>query len=283
MMMGLHFMERSAVQDGLYPRPRPRREGAEDVEVERQRHRPDRHHRQIWLRRAALYARQYVNAGPRYSNGGQPHRRQPQLRHQIMERDALLPDERMRVGGGVRSGQRRRRRSINGSSAKPNWRQIKLPALLDEHRFDLASNASYEFVWNNFCDWYLEFTKPILLGTDEAAKAETRATTAWVLEQILHILHPFMPFITEELWAEFTGSKEMLIVAKWPELKRRANPSGASGMNWLVRLIIGDTRHPCRIECSGGSANTSCRPRAFRRKAKNCSKRQNAIISRQRV
>ena len=59
----------------------------------------------------------------------------------------------------------------------------------------------YRFVWNVFCDWYLELTKPLLKGADDAAKDETRATTAFVLDQIYALLHPFMPFITEELWA----------------------------------------------------------------------------------
>jgi valyl-tRNA synthetase len=114
----------------------------------------------------------------------------------------------------------------------------KIAVLLDDHRFDLASTAAYEFTWNTFCDWYLEFTKPVLMGEDEAAKTETRATTAWVLGQILHILQPFMPFITEELWSEFTGSKEMLITAKWPEIHTQAdNAASQDEMNWLVRLI----------------------------------------------
>ncbi len=114
----------------------------------------------------------------------------------------------------------------------------KVAGLLDDHRFDLASTAAYEFVWNGFCDWYLEFTKPILMGENESAKAETRATTAWVLGQILHLLHPFMPYITEELWREFTGSQAMLITAKWPEIMAQAEGHAAQDeMNWLVRLI----------------------------------------------
>ena len=114
----------------------------------------------------------------------------------------------------------------------------KVAGLLDDHRFDLASTAAYEFVWNGFCDWYLEFTKPILMGENESAKAETRATTAWVLGQILHLLHPFMPYITEELWREFTGSQAMLITAKWPEITAQAEGRAAQDeMNWLVRLI----------------------------------------------
>ncbi len=86
----------------------------------------------------------------------------------------------------------------------------KVAAHMDEYRFDLASSAAYEFIWNNFCDWYLEFTKPIIGGSDEGAKAETRATTAWVLGQIMHILHPFMPYITEELWDQIVGGKLLM-------------------------------------------------------------------------
>ncbi len=114
----------------------------------------------------------------------------------------------------------------------------KVASLIDVYRFDLAANAAYEFVWNTFCDWYLEFTKPVLTGGDDAAKAETRASTAWVMGQILHILHPFMPFITEELWGEFTGSPDMLISSRWPDIRVAEESAGAQGeMNWLVRLI----------------------------------------------
>ena len=58
----------------------------------------------------------------------------------------------------------------------------------------------YRFVWNTYCDWYLELIKPVLTGPDGAAKTETRAAAAWALDEILKLLHPFMPFITEELW-----------------------------------------------------------------------------------
>ncbi len=71
---------------------------------------------------------------------------------------------------------------------------------LETFRFDEAAHHLYHFAWGNFCDWYLEFTKPILAGDDAAARTETQATTAWVLAQTLHLLHPIMPFITEELW-----------------------------------------------------------------------------------
>src|SRR5207244_2196179 len=73
---------------------------------------------------------------------------------------------------------------------------------LEAFRFDEAANGLYQFVWGTFCDWYIEFTKPILTGQAGPAQAETRATAAWVMQQILHQLHPLMPFITEELWEQ---------------------------------------------------------------------------------
>ena len=76
---------------------------------------------------------------------------------------------------------------------------------LEAFRFDEAAHHLYHFAWGSFCDWYLEFTKPILQGDDEAARGETQATTAWVLAQLVHLLHPIMPFITEELWAQLAG------------------------------------------------------------------------------
>lgn len=110
----------------------------------------------------------------------------------------------------------------------------KIAGFLDEYRFDLASAAAYDFIWNNFCDWYLEFTKPILGGADEGPKAETRATTAWVLGQMLHFLHPFMPFITEELWGQFVG-RGVLMSSAWPVLKD--NLVKPTGINWVRQLI----------------------------------------------
>jgi valyl-tRNA synthetase len=110
----------------------------------------------------------------------------------------------------------------------------KIAAHLDEYRFDLASAAAYDFIWNNFCDWYLEFTKPILAGEDEVAKAETRAATAWVFGQMLRFLHPFMPYITEKLWEQFVGGS-LLMTRTWPQL-----PDDlviATGINWVIALI----------------------------------------------
>jgi valyl-tRNA synthetase len=91
-------------------------------------------------------------------------------------------------------------------------------AALDSYRFDEAASRLYHFVWGTFCDWYLEFTKEILQGADLAARAETQATTAWILGRIVHLLHPIMPFITEEVWEQLAGSTGgMLITAPWPE------------------------------------------------------------------
>jgi valyl-tRNA synthetase len=115
----------------------------------------------------------------------------------------------------------------------------KVAAALDAYRFNDAANAAYAFVWNSFCDWFLEFAKPVFNGTDEAAKAETRATTAWVLDQILHLLHPFMPFVTEELWEKLSADRQgRLIGARWPNHESALSaPEAEAEMDWVVRLI----------------------------------------------
>jgi valyl-tRNA synthetase len=113
---------------------------------------------------------------------------------------------------------------------------------LEARRFNEAAGALYKFVWNVYCDWYLEFIKPLLNGDDEAAKLETRRTAAWVLDQILVLLHPFMPFITEELWARLGdfGQKRsgMLVTSAWPRLgDELIDGSAEAEIDWMVRLI----------------------------------------------
>jgi valyl-tRNA synthetase len=110
---------------------------------------------------------------------------------------------------------------------------------LDTYRFDDAASRLYHFVWGTFCDWYLEFTKPILQGEDAAARAETQATTAWILGRIVHLLHPIMPFITEEVWEQLAGqSAGMLITAPWPAFQRDAiDPEASAEMEWVVQAI----------------------------------------------
>ncbi|MBV9522664.1 MAG: valine--tRNA ligase, partial [Alphaproteobacteria bacterium] len=110
---------------------------------------------------------------------------------------------------------------------------------IEAFKFNDAANVLYQFVWGTFCDWYIEFTKPILLGGDEAAKAETRAATAWVLGEVTHLLHPLMPFITEEIWEHLTGGGVgRLITARWPAHSETiADPAAGAEMDWVVRLI----------------------------------------------
>jgi valyl-tRNA synthetase len=86
---------------------------------------------------------------------------------------------------------------------------------IEAYRFNDAAGSIYRFVWNVYCDWYLELAKPVLMGEEGTAKAETRAMVAWARDEILKLLHPFMPFITEELWAVTAKRDELLTLAPW--------------------------------------------------------------------
>ena len=110
---------------------------------------------------------------------------------------------------------------------------------LEAYRFDEAARLLHQFAWGTLCDWYLEFTKPILQGADAAARAETQAMTAWTLAQTLHLLHPIMPFVTEEIWQHLAGDGAgMLIAAPWPELPPDLHdPEAAAEMEWVVAAI----------------------------------------------
>ncbi|MGE0852154.1 MAG: valine--tRNA ligase [Hyphomicrobiaceae bacterium] len=112
---------------------------------------------------------------------------------------------------------------------------------IEAYKFNEAANAIYDFTWGTFCDWYLELAKPILIGNDETAKAETRATVAWALDQVLKLLHPFMPFITEELWARLVEvgveRQNLLCLSSWPELEGLTNAEADEEIGWLVRLV----------------------------------------------
>jgi valyl-tRNA synthetase len=115
-------------------------------------------------------------------------------------------------------------------------------AAIEALRFNDAAGAAYHFVWDVFCDWYLEFAKPLFNGQEEKAKAESRATAAWARDQILKLLHPFMPFVTEELWAKTaqTPREQLLVVTAWPHVAvpRDAEASTAE-MHWVIDLIKG--------------------------------------------
>lgn len=129
-------------------------------------------------------------------------------------------------------------RWIRGEVAKAN---TAVTSALEACAFDDAANALYKFIWNVFCDWYLELAKPILNGDDQAATDEIRAVTAWVLDQAMIMLHPAMPFLTEELWQQ-TGGPEtgnvMLMTANWPVFGAAAIDAAADDeINWLIDMI----------------------------------------------
>ncbi len=115
-------------------------------------------------------------------------------------------------------------------------------AAIEGYRFNDAANAAYRFVWNIFCDWYLELAKPVLQGADDnASKAETRATTAFVIDEIARLLHPFMPFITEELWAikgaEGPAREAPLVLSAWPQSEGREQPEAEAEIGFIVDLV----------------------------------------------
>ena len=118
----------------------------------------------------------------------------------------------------------------------------EITSALESYRFNDAAGAAYRFVWNTFCDWYLELLKPVFMGDDAAAKAEAQAVAAFVLDEIYKLLHPMMPFITEELWARTAGEGReratLLCHARWPQ-PAFEDGEAADEINWLVDLVTG--------------------------------------------
>ncbi|WP_323766193.1 valine--tRNA ligase [Marinovum sp.] len=109
---------------------------------------------------------------------------------------------------------------------------------LAEFRFNDAAQALYAFVWGKVCDWYVEFSKPLLLDGDDATKAETRAVMGWVIDQCLILLHPIMPFITEELWGTLAVRPQMLVHTDWPVYgSELIDPAADAEMNWVIEVI----------------------------------------------
>jgi valyl-tRNA synthetase len=112
---------------------------------------------------------------------------------------------------------------------------------LEAYKFNDAAGAVYHFVWNVYCDWYIELAKPVLLGPESPAKTETCAMVAWVRDQILALLHPFMPFITEELWtvtAEGGVAREgLLALSPWPFLTGLHDEAAEAEIGWVVDLV----------------------------------------------
>ncbi len=112
---------------------------------------------------------------------------------------------------------------------------------IEHHRYNEAAGALYGFIWRVFCDWYLELIKPVLDGEDSDAKTETQLFAGWTLEQILRLLHPFMPFITEELWARTvrgdSSAEVMLINAEWPVCNSLQSAADDREIEWVINTI----------------------------------------------
>ena len=127
---------------------------------------------------------------------------------------------------------------IVGETAKAG---SDIVSALESYRFNEAAQAGYRFAWNQFCDWYLEFTKPILQEGDAAAQAEVRATTSWVLDQLLKFMQPIMPFVTQELWVQLAppeGRDGLLMLQPWPELGDGLRaPDAEEEMDWVIRMV----------------------------------------------
>ena len=117
----------------------------------------------------------------------------------------------------------------------------EVTASIEAYKFNDAAGALYRFVWNVYCDWYLELIKPVLTGPDSAAKNETRAAAAWALDEILKLLHPFMPFVTEELWrvtAEQGRQRyHMLALDAWPSHDGLDDELAEAEIGWVVDLV----------------------------------------------
>ncbi len=113
----------------------------------------------------------------------------------------------------------------------------------EAYRFNDASTSVYQFIWDGFCDWFIELAKPVLQGDDEAAKIETQAAAQWGLQNALKLLHPFMPYVTEELWQEIKpadkGAK-FLMLENWPQIPENLmNKDADAEINWVIKAITG--------------------------------------------
>ncbi|XHE56569.1 valine--tRNA ligase [Phaeobacter sp. BS34] len=124
---------------------------------------------------------------------------------------------------------------IIGETAKV---RVEVDAALEAYRFNDAALGLYAFVWGKVCDWYIELSKPLFGSEDEAVIAETRQTLGWVLDQCMILLHPIMPFITEELWGNTAKRANMLVHENWPTYGTElVNADADAEMNWVITAI----------------------------------------------
>ncbi len=147
----------------------------------------------------------------------------------------------------------------------------EITTAIEGYEFNNAADAAYRFVWNVYCDWYVELSKPLLTGPDGAAKDETRAAAAWALDEILKLLHPFMPFITEELWGVAPGPKRdgLLVLSQWPKLDGLDDDKAEAEIGWLIDLVTAirsvrvemniPASTPIPVVLAGASAETKAR------------------------
>ena len=148
-----------------------------------------------------------------------------------------LPDARSHGAGAV-------------PSVADRWIRSRLVALAEQvrdgfesYRFDYVAASLYDFTWNEFCDWYLELTKPVLAGTDvpEAVRASARRTLVEVFETLLRCLHPVMPFVTEDLWRRVAPAAgiegESVMVQPWPE-PGEADPEAEAEVEWIKKFVL---------------------------------------------
>ena len=149
---------------------------------------------------------------------------------------------------------------------------VAVTAAIEAYKFNEAASAIYRFVWNQTCDWYLELAKPVLAGEDGPAKDEMRATVVWVLDRIFALIHPFMPFISEELWAKAARDgaepRPLLALSAWPTADFE-DEAAADEINWLIDFItaVRSVRSEMNVP-AGAMVNLSVSDAAFKTAAR---------------
>ena len=208
---------------------------------------PERHSR-FRHRCTALHfcgARQHR---PGYPLRPQPHRGLPQLLQQDLECGALRADERRPTGksrtGSAGLATTEPAGPLDTVALQPDREAVRRH--FADYRFDLAARALYEFIWNEYCDWYLELTKPLLLegGAPAAEQAQTRRTLVTVLESLLRAIHPLMPFISEEIWqrvAPLAGAcGDTIMLQRWPEPSQfPVDEAAEAELEWIRGFVLG--------------------------------------------